>query len=243
MKKKLLLLGVLAVVLAAVAFFSGGQRQAQPGPEPVACTEEALMCPDGSGVGRTGPSCAFAPCPAMDHVDGVLERTNDGFRLVLGAPVVPGMEVSYTMPVEVGDAGTVAALIGKKVRATGTFREGNTLLVSHIEALPGAQSDRTKGTLHVGETAFINGVRITLRGITQDSRCPAGVQCIQAGWVTADVMLQSDTDKEERQMRSDAAPVQFDSFFVSIAGVTPAKKTGSEIVSQEYAVTFTVTQR
>ena len=32
-------------------------------PEPVACTEEAKICPDGSAVGRTGPNCEFAPCP------------------------------------------------------------------------------------------------------------------------------------------------------------------------------------
>lgn len=29
----------------------------------MACTEEAKVCPDGSAVGRTGPSCTFAPCP------------------------------------------------------------------------------------------------------------------------------------------------------------------------------------
>ena len=31
--------------------------------EPVACTMEAQICPDGSAVGRTGPNCEFAPCP------------------------------------------------------------------------------------------------------------------------------------------------------------------------------------
>lgn len=31
--------------------------------EPVACTMEAKLCPDGSYVGRTGPKCEFAPCP------------------------------------------------------------------------------------------------------------------------------------------------------------------------------------
>ena len=28
-----------------------------------ACTDEAKICPDGSAVGRTGPSCTFAVCP------------------------------------------------------------------------------------------------------------------------------------------------------------------------------------
>lgn len=27
------------------------------------CTQEAMMCPDGSYVGRTGPQCQFAQCP------------------------------------------------------------------------------------------------------------------------------------------------------------------------------------
>lgn len=32
-------------------------------PTPVACTQEAMICPDGSAVGRVGPNCDFAPCP------------------------------------------------------------------------------------------------------------------------------------------------------------------------------------
>ena len=30
---------------------------------PVACTQEAKQCPDGSYVSRTGPKCEFKPCP------------------------------------------------------------------------------------------------------------------------------------------------------------------------------------
>lgn len=29
----------------------------------VMCTAEAKLCPDGSYVGRVGPSCEFAECP------------------------------------------------------------------------------------------------------------------------------------------------------------------------------------
>ncbi len=34
-----------------------------------ACTQEAMVCPDGSTVGRTGPNCEFAPCPERDPDD------------------------------------------------------------------------------------------------------------------------------------------------------------------------------
>jgi hypothetical protein len=31
--------------------------------QPIGCTMDAKMCPDGSAVGRIGPNCEFAPCP------------------------------------------------------------------------------------------------------------------------------------------------------------------------------------
>ena len=30
------------------------------------CTEEAMLCPDGSVVGRIAPDCTFAPCPGEE---------------------------------------------------------------------------------------------------------------------------------------------------------------------------------
>lgn len=35
----------------------------EPQPSPVACTQEAKLCPDGTSVGRTGPNCEFSDCP------------------------------------------------------------------------------------------------------------------------------------------------------------------------------------
>lgn len=37
-------------------------------PDLVACTADAMQCPDGSYVGRTGPDCAFAACPDISPV-------------------------------------------------------------------------------------------------------------------------------------------------------------------------------
>lgn len=35
--------------------------------QPVACTQDALLCPDGSYVGRVPPDCEFAPCPSIGN--------------------------------------------------------------------------------------------------------------------------------------------------------------------------------
>lgn len=77
-----LFIGVVALLIAAVAYFMGfvdGRVlfpqatpspspevemlvPASPSPEMTVCTMDAMMCPDGSYVGRTGPNCEFV-CP------------------------------------------------------------------------------------------------------------------------------------------------------------------------------------
>ena len=60
MKKAFIILIVLLVVLTGVWF---GLRFLIGGEGPVACTQDAKLCPDGSYVGRVGPDCEFALCP------------------------------------------------------------------------------------------------------------------------------------------------------------------------------------
>lgn len=42
-------------------------EEVPPEEEPVACTADAKLCPDGTAVGRSGPNCEFAPCPSEDE--------------------------------------------------------------------------------------------------------------------------------------------------------------------------------
>jgi hypothetical protein len=50
--------------------------------QPVACTMEAKICPDGSSVGRSGPNCEFAECPeVVDQTAGWKTfDSGDGFE-------------------------------------------------------------------------------------------------------------------------------------------------------------------
>ncbi|MFA6494892.1 MAG: hypothetical protein WC246_00805 [Candidatus Paceibacterota bacterium] len=60
---------IVATMIAGGAYWYAVQTQ----PINTACTMETKLCPDGSSVGRTGPDCAFAPCP-----DGTLATNTDG---------------------------------------------------------------------------------------------------------------------------------------------------------------------
>ncbi len=54
------------VLSAAIIYAVWSQEKTLPGqPEYVMCTDEAKLCSDGSAVGRTGPHCEFAACPAV----------------------------------------------------------------------------------------------------------------------------------------------------------------------------------
>ena len=63
--KRIFFATTLLVTLIFVGIFTWGrvQKEIAKIPEQVACTMEAKICPDGSAVGRTGPTCEFAPCP------------------------------------------------------------------------------------------------------------------------------------------------------------------------------------
>lgn len=53
----IIILGVVVIALAGGFYLYFTKEN-----EPVFCTQEAKLCPDGSYVGRTGPRCEFAAC-------------------------------------------------------------------------------------------------------------------------------------------------------------------------------------
>lgn len=59
---KSLLFGIALLIIVGVGGFlyrNVVEQSAQPG----ICPLDALMCPDGTSVGRTGPACVFPACP------------------------------------------------------------------------------------------------------------------------------------------------------------------------------------
>jgi len=60
-----LLIIFLILLLGGVTYLIWTKYFKQP--EPVFCTQEARLCPDGSYVGRTGSNCEFAACPELNY--------------------------------------------------------------------------------------------------------------------------------------------------------------------------------
>ena len=51
--------------------------------EPIFCTQEAKLCPDGSYVGRTGENCEFAECPEIGFLPDGYTLENYSIEKVL----------------------------------------------------------------------------------------------------------------------------------------------------------------
>jgi len=68
MKEYWLPVGAIALTVIGGVWVLASPATSPPGTPPeedgVACTMDAKACPDGSYVGRTGPTCEFAACPA-----------------------------------------------------------------------------------------------------------------------------------------------------------------------------------
>jgi len=235
MSKKILI--SVLVILAAIIGFLYYNKQT-PSDEQIACTMDALMCPDGSGVGRSGPKCEFEACPQQASFVGELQQTAGGeFQLVVPSPDATTQEVTYALPLEIRVSNALQDFIGKNVVVYGAFTTGN---LYRVETLTEAtDSDITIGTVALGETKLINRVRITLNEITQDSRCPIDAVCIQAGSVTANVTLQSDTDKETVEI-TEGTSIAFDIFRISIISVAPAPMASQPIDTAAYRIVFKV---
>ena len=80
-----------ALVLAALGAWWYFELRPAPVEEPVACTRDAMQCPDGSWVGRTGPNCEFV-CPGAGGGTGGggILSYNSGVRgVVMMGPTCP----------------------------------------------------------------------------------------------------------------------------------------------------------
>ncbi|MDD5738476.1 MAG: hypothetical protein PHY72_00905 [Candidatus Pacebacteria bacterium] len=60
MKKIIILISIAIILMVGVFVWLKFFNQ----PKQIVCSQEAMVCPDGSSVGRTGFNCEFASCPA-----------------------------------------------------------------------------------------------------------------------------------------------------------------------------------
>ena len=72
---------IVVVTILSVARRAQAPQNIHKANEQGACTMDAKICPDGSAVGRSGPDCAFKPCPTQTPPKAIAARHELDFRL------------------------------------------------------------------------------------------------------------------------------------------------------------------
>ncbi len=86
---KVMYILIAIAVVAGVAKLFISSPVVEPGLEEVACTMDAMKCPDGSYVGRSGPSCEFlCPPPPTVHPD-IQAHINEKAQFITLASPLP----------------------------------------------------------------------------------------------------------------------------------------------------------
>jgi hypothetical protein len=97
------------------------------------------------------------------------------------------------------------------------------------------------------EVVTIQGLRITFEGVTEDSRCPTGAQCVWAGDSAATFTLEKPPSAaEHRTLHTNGRferQTDVDAFVVRLEDVKPYPKEGAAISPDEYRVTLIVMRR
>jgi hypothetical protein len=116
----------------------------EPTSEPVACTEEAKICPDGSSVGRVGPNCEFEKCPDavstskiftgtitsinyQCHMDGICSvQIGKGSLILEHGETLNRNEVKGSYPADLLNETSANNYIGKQVEVYAATVGGRT---------------------------------------------------------------------------------------------------------------------
>jgi hypothetical protein len=121
MAGKAVALVVLVVIAAGGAFYFTEFKESTA---PVACTAEAMQCPDGSYVGRSGPNCQFV-CPTANATTTTGGTTGGGI-LPYHSGIRGTVMAGPTCPVERNPPDPACA--DKPLATTvAVFRKGNAV--------------------------------------------------------------------------------------------------------------------
>lgn len=106
-----------------------------------------------------------------------------------------------------------------------------------------AQTEQ-KETIKFGKQKKFSRSKLTVKfvSVTEDSRCPQGVQCIQAGNARIKVEISNGTTKETFEMNTTLGPkgASFSGFAIYLDELLPMTKANTKIKQNDYKGKFRI---
>jgi hypothetical protein len=98
-----------------------------------------------------------------------------------------------------------------------------------------------ESNIKIGETMTAGALTLKAIRVIEDSRCPADVQCIQAGRVRLEVQASSPQGTNTIILGSDTS-LTHGKYIISLVGVTPTTKSSQQIKASDYIFTISVAE-
>jgi hypothetical protein len=93
--------------------------------------------------------------------------------------------------------------------------------------------------IKIGQSGVLAGITIKVVSLMADSRCPIGVNCLQAGSFAVRTTVTKGTITTSHDFISTAGPFSFEGYDFSIAKVTPTQVKGQPTIKLlDYRITF-----
>ena len=118
---------------------------------------------------------------------------------------------------------------------------GNKVATPSGEKIPLGQ----EFTLAVGQSAVVvdESVRLTLKSVTDDSRCPVDVTCVWEGDAKVSVDVLTPTPREEHELHTSARfdrEAKHGAYQIQLVRLEPAPRSTAKPTSSDYRATFVV---
>lgn len=107
-----------------------------------------------------------------------------------------------------------------------------------VTPTPAGSTQSGSGTLALGQSSVVGGATLKPISIVEDSRCPVGVQCIQAGTVRVSMTVTANGGSTTQTFGL-GKPLIARGERITLTSVTPAKST-TAAASADYRFTFSV---
>ena len=180
-------------------------------------------------------------------VEGVPVGEEEASNLILGemtpAGTEDGLEV-WTLPVPKYPV-QITAIIAVGYDEAGEEVGRLTLALSGATEIYNTlwlQVPFEEAVLSVGESFTVDDFTLKLIDIAEDSRCPAGVECIQAGRVTADLEVTVDGKTSSISLRSDEGERKIGTKYITMVKIEPTAEEGKKLSATDYEITFYITE-
>lgn len=111
------------------------------------------------------------------------------------------------------------------------------LLLSACATTTHPPGERHLPTVAIGETVMVDGPRLTVMELLEDSRCPADVQCIHAGRARVRVAVHLGAGDRMLDLTL-GEPVQVADGALELVAVQPARTTAEAIAPAAYRFSF-----